>query len=82
MSRTFEEVREQAMNLSYEERALLAEQLWDSGRTAEEREIEQAWVAEAERRIAETDAGIGELIPGDDVIRELRSKYDQSSRPR
>jgi putative addiction module component (TIGR02574 family) len=73
MSRTFEEVRDEAMTLTVEERGWLAEQLWDSARTAEEREIDQAWVAEAERRLAETEAGVGELIPGDQVIREVRT---------
>jgi putative addiction module component (TIGR02574 family) len=80
MSRTFEEVRDEAMALSVEERGWLVEQLWDSARTAEEREIDQAWVVEAERRLDETEAGIGKLIPGDEVIRELRAKYDNRSR--
>jgi putative addiction module component (TIGR02574 family) len=74
MSRTFEEVRDQAMELTTEERGWLAEQLWDSARTAEEREIDEAWDKEVERRVAEIDAGTAKLIPGDEVIRELRAK--------
>lgn len=68
------------MALPLEERGWLAEQLWDRARTAEEQEIDQAWITEAERRLAETDAGIGELIPGEDVIRELRAKYGKRTR--
>ena len=79
MSRTFEEVREEAMTLTPEERSSLAEELWDSNRTAEEREIDRAWTIEVERRVAEIDAGIGTLIPGEDVIRELRAKYGKRS---
>jgi putative addiction module component (TIGR02574 family) len=80
MSQTYEEARDMAMALSPEERSILAEALWDSNRTAEELEIDRAWTIEVERRVAEIDAGIGTLIPGDDVIRELRSKYGKRSR--
>lgn len=54
-----------------------SEQLWDNARTPEEREIDAAWEAEVDRRVAEIEARIGVLIPGDDVIRELRAKYKQ-----
>lgn len=80
MSRTFEEVREEAMELTVEERSWLAEYLWESARTPEEREIDAAWDTEIDRRVAEVEAGTAVLIPGDEVIRELRSKYGQSSR--
>jgi putative addiction module component (TIGR02574 family) len=80
MSRTFEEVREEAMELTLEERSWLAEQLWDSARTPEEREIDATWEAEVDRRVAEVNAGTAVLIPGDEVIRELRAKYGQRSR--
>lgn len=60
-----------------EERSWLAEQLWDNARTPEEREIDAAWEAEVDRRVAEVEAGMAVLIPGDDVIRELRAKYRQ-----
>jgi putative addiction module component (TIGR02574 family) len=80
MSRTLEEVREEAMALTIEERSRLAEELWDSARTPEEREIDAAWEVEVDRRVAEVEAGTAVLIPGDEVIRELRSKYGQRSR--
>lgn len=76
MPRTFDEVRDEAMPLKPEQRGCLAEGLWDSNRTAEELEIDRAWAIEVDRRVAEIDAGIGTLIPGEDVIRELRAKYD------
>jgi len=79
MSRTFEEVRDEAMALNPEERSSLAEDLWDSNRTPEELEIDLAWAVEVERRVVEIDAGIGTLTPGEDVIRELRAKYGKRS---
>ena len=66
------------MELSPEDRSSLAEELWDSMRTAEERAIDEAWYNEVEGRLFEVDAGIGELIAGEDVIRELRAKYDSA----
>jgi len=80
MSQTYEEARDKAMALNPEERSILAEALWDSNRTAEELEIDRAWSIEVERRVAEIDAGIGQLIPGEDVIHELRAKYGKRSR--
>jgi len=68
------------MALSPSERGCLAEELWDSNRTGEELEIDRAWAIEVDRRVAEIDAGIGTLIPGEDVIRELRAKYGKRSR--
>jgi putative addiction module component (TIGR02574 family) len=43
--------------------------------TDEQREIDEAWRIEIERRVAEVDAGTAKLIPAEDVIRELRAKY-------
>ena len=75
MSRSYEEIQDEAMELSIEERSLLAENLLDSLLTAEERAIEQEWIAVAERRRAEIEAGTAKLIPAEDVIRELKAKY-------
>ncbi len=68
------------MQLSMEERSWLADELWESARTAEEREIDKAWEVEIERRVAEIDAGTAKLIPGDEVLRDLRAKYGKRSR--
>ncbi len=73
--RRYETIRDEALKLSIEQRAWLAEALHDSVRTSEEREIERAWIDEVKRRIADVDAGRTKLIPADEVIRELKSKY-------
>ena len=82
MGRQFEKVRDAALDLPVEERAWLAEQLWDSARTAKEREIDEAWMAEVERRVQSIEDGTAELIPAEQVFRELRAKYAPSTRRR
>jgi putative addiction module component (TIGR02574 family) len=75
MSWSYEEVQEEALQLSVEERSRLAEDLLDSLLTEEERAIEQEWLEVAERRRVEVDVGAATLIPAEDVIRELKAKY-------
>ena len=75
MSRNYQQILDEAMRLSDEERGRLAEEMHDSLLTDEEREIEKEWIAVAERRLAEIDAGTAKLIPADDVIRDLKAKY-------
>ena len=75
MARTLDELREEAMKLGVEERGALADAIWESLLTDEEREIQQSWIEEAERRLQEMEEGTVELIPGEQVIRELRAKY-------
>ncbi|HEV7243176.1 MAG TPA: addiction module protein [Thermoanaerobaculia bacterium] len=82
MARQFEKIRDAALELSVEERGWLAEQLWDSARTAKEREIDEAWMVEVERRIKSIEDGTAELIPGEQVLRELRAKYAAPTRRR
>ena len=75
MSRSYEEIRDEVMALPVEERGALAEEIQTSLLTDDEREIEKEWVAVAERRLAEIDAGTAKLIPAEDVIRDLKAKY-------
>ena len=84
MGRQFEKLRDAALELPVEERSWLAEQLLDSARTKRERDIEEAWIVEVERRMKAIEDGTAELIPGEQVIRELREKYatPKSSRRR
>jgi len=63
------------MTLSLEERLELSQELYASTMTAEEREIEEMSLVEAERRYAEWKAGRTQTIPGEQVFRELRKKY-------
>jgi len=61
------------MQLSIEERSWLAEDLLNSLRSAEERQIADEWVEVAEQRLDEIEAGTAELVPVDDAIRRART---------
>jgi putative addiction module component (TIGR02574 family) len=69
MSQTTDEIMAAAMALSPEERARLADSLLESLSTPEQREIDQSWAEEAERRIEEYEAGGITTIPADKVLR-------------
>lgn len=72
MSLTFQQLANEAMKLTPEERVDLAEKLWVSVDAPEA--VAAAWDAAAERRMAELDAGTVDAIPFEDVIAELRTK--------
>lgn len=72
MSLTVEQIKAEAMNLSPEERADLADWLWLSAAPREE--VKAAWDAEIERRIAEIDAGTADLIPSEEVFARIDEK--------
>jgi putative addiction module component (TIGR02574 family) len=73
MPATLEEIQTEAMKLSAEERAELADRLWAS--LEPQADIDAAWDAEIERRLRQLEAGEVETIPHETVIAELRAKY-------
>jgi putative addiction module component (TIGR02574 family) len=70
MSNQFEIVEAEALKLEPEDRAALADRLLAS--LSGDREIEDAWAMEVERRIAAIEAGTVELIPGSEAIARAR----------
>lgn len=72
MSLTYDQVAAEAMRLSPEERADLADRLWVSVDTPEA--VAAAWDAEIARRIAQLDSGQVETVPFEQVMTELRAK--------
>ena len=80
MSRSYEEILEQAMALPIEERSHLAEDLLDSLRTDEERAIEKEWIEVAERRLAEVEAGLVKPIPAEEAHKRVRAKLRAARR--
>ena len=64
------------MSLPVELRAQLADELLKSLNPARA-EIDELWGAEAERRVAEIEAGQAELIPGEHVLAKLRKRRRQ-----
>jgi putative addiction module component (TIGR02574 family) len=72
MPSTYEEVVSAALTLPADARAMLMEELLTSLNSSEE--VEAAWRAEIERRVREIDEGKVQLIPGEQVMRELRTQ--------
>ena len=70
MSTQFATLEAEALKLPAEERALLADHLLAS--LGAQGEVEQAWVVEVERRLAEVEAGHVDLIPLEQAIARAR----------
>lgn len=71
MSSQVELLEAEAMKLTVEERARLADRLIAS--LSEDAQIEEAWAAEVERRIAEIEAGRAPVIPAAEAIARARN---------
>ena len=72
---SFDEILSAALDLEPKLRAMLAAHLLESLDDSEQVEIDSAWSEEVERRIREIDEGRVELIPGEEVLAELRSRF-------
>lgn len=71
------DVEKAALDMEPELRAKLATVLIRSLEEApdlDEGEIEKLWLAEAEERCRQIDAGEVDLLPADEVLRELRER--------
>jgi len=77
MPHSFEEVRQIAHELPEDQRALLANSLWESLDASEndatEAEIDAAWDGEIERRVAEIKAGTAVTYSLEEVEAGLRA---------
>ena len=71
MSSQLEIVEAEALKLSAEERARLADRFLAS--LSEDAEIEEAWAIEVERRIAAIESGRVQLIPAAEAIAQARA---------
>jgi putative addiction module component (TIGR02574 family) len=78
MSSTLEKITAEAMKLSPTERADLADLLWTS--TASAAEVDAAWEAEIQRRIADLEAHRTEAVPAEGVLAEVRAMIDASQK--
>ncbi len=70
MSNQVDVLEAEAMKLTPEERARLADRLIAS--LSDDAEIEEAWAAEVERRIAEIEAGRAPVVPAAEAIARAR----------
>ena len=72
MSATFDELSSKAMSLSPIERARLADLMVESLDAAPLTEVDQAWIALAQRRALEVREGTAKTYSADAVINEAR----------
>lgn len=68
-------VVDEALSLPVESRIMLVDRLLESLNSPAQKEIEEAWAKEVERRIAEDERGEVKMIPGEQVFARLRKKY-------
>jgi putative addiction module component (TIGR02574 family) len=72
MRLTVEQIAEEALSLSSDARALLADRLVESLDPAEDEDIRQLWITEACRRLDEVRSGRVQTIPGDVALAQVR----------
>lgn len=71
MSRAFTELWREAAELTEQERASLAGLLIESLEGEPDPDVEAAWAAEIEKRVAELEAGTAKTIPWEEVRQRL-----------
>ncbi len=71
-----DELLNEVISLPVELRAQLVDELLKSLNPARA-EIDELWAVEAERRVAEIEAGKAELIPGEEVFAKLHKRRSQ-----
>jgi putative addiction module component (TIGR02574 family) len=76
MARDFRDVFRDATELSEDERAALAGLLIESLEGDPDPDVEAAWAAEIERRVAELDAGSVKTIPWEEVRQRLLDRLN------
>jgi len=72
METQLEMLESEALKLTPSERAALAQRLLAS--LEEDSEIEEAWAAEIERRIAEVESGAVQVVPIAEALAQVRVK--------
>ena len=74
MNTQSEHILRSALALPESERAEIAASLIHSLDTETDEGVDEAWAAEVQRRIESIDRGEVQLIPWDDVMREMRER--------
>ena len=75
MSILLQEVANKAFELPLKERAELAHELIVSIDDIIDKEVENAWDVEIERRVKEIRSGTAKGRPAEDIFTEIRAKY-------
>ena len=76
MSNLAERLIEEALMLPLEDRAELADKLLQSLNIPTQSDIDRMWMDEAEKRVSEYDEKKIESLNGENVIREIRKRFN------
>ncbi len=71
-----DELISEAVSLPIETRLLLVNKLLESLNPSK-KDIDELWAKEAEERVADIRDEKGEIIPGEEVFKEIREKYNK-----
>jgi Putative addiction module component len=74
MRMDFESLEKEALKRSAAERAKLARQLLESLDLLSEAELDALWLDEAQRRAKQIDRGEANVLTGEEVAREARTR--------
>ena len=74
MAANFDDIMKDALSLPPGARTMLADQLLVSLDWEQQKEIDDAWAEEAERRMQEIRDGKVQTIDGEQVMREVRAR--------
>lgn len=77
MARSLAKIEEEIRELSSEDRAELLRVLLDELDAPEDSGVEQAWLDEVERRVAELDSGSVALVPAEKVFAEIDALFEK-----
>ena len=77
MAANFDDLIKDALSLPPGARAMLADHLLESLNWEHQKEIDDAWAEEAERRMQEIRDGKVQTIDGEQVMRELRARRNR-----
>jgi putative addiction module component (TIGR02574 family) len=72
MPKPLDEVEQDALALPAKDRAELAQDLLATLDPGDDADVEEAWIAEAERRYQEYRSGKVKLIPADEALQRAR----------
>jgi len=77
MAANFDDIMEDALKLPPSARAMLAGHLLESLDWEQQKEIDDAWAEESERRMQEIREGKVQTIDGEQVMRDLRARRNR-----
>ncbi len=77
MSEAGQDLLDQALQLSPDERAVLAANLWASLETDSDPTVEAAWADEIRRRLKRIESGEDQPVPWEEIRGRLRAKFSR-----